>query len=70
MYHSHRELCFYCGYGLAEGLVYLWIMGQPVGMKWLIGVVAVGSLFVRGLARRERRKRRRETEKIEMVIEE
>jgi hypothetical protein len=45
-------------------------MGQPVGMKWFIGVVTVGSLFVRGLARRERRKRRRETEKIEMVIEE
>lgn len=63
LYKALRELCGYCKYSIAAQLlwigIYAWTVDEvPSVVKWLGAMGFVGSLIVRGLARKERAKQR------------
>ena len=81
LYKALRELCFYCKYSIVSQILWIGIYSItvreiPSSIKWVAAIGLVGSLFVRGLARKERAKQRkmankskREEEEQEMLFE-
>ncbi len=75
LYKALRELCFYCKYSIVSQIVWIGIYSItvreiPTPIKWLGAIGLVGSLFVRGLARKERAKERAKASKIKRQEEE
>jgi hypothetical protein len=75
LYKSLRELCFYCKYSIVSQIIWIGMYSItvreiPTTIKWVAGIGLFGSLFVRGLARKERAKQRAKTTKIKREEEE
>ena len=69
LYKALRELCVYCKYSIGSQIVWIamysiTVREIPSLIKWLAAIGFVGSLFVRGLARKERAKQRTIASKI------
>ena len=61
LYKALRELCFYCQYSIVTQIIwitiYAWTVRElPSTIKWVAAIGIFGSLFVRGIARKERAK--------------
>lgn len=75
LYKALRELCTYCKYSIIAQLLWIAVYAAtvsevPTAMKWLSAMGLVGSLIVRGIARKERAKQREKARRVKRQEEE